>query len=158
MRALTLYMDNSVLGGYFDDEFSEATRALWKLAQQGHYRFVASVVTAQEAALAPHRVVQLFEQTFPNDTQLLAFTSRSRELAEAYVKAGVVTEKYADDARHVSIATTHGIGLIVSWNFHHLVNYHRETHFNQINTEFGYPILRIVSPQELIYDNENENI
>ncbi len=33
------------------------------------------------------------------------------------------------DARHVAIATTHGIGIIVSWNFKHLANYQRESGF-----------------------------
>ncbi len=42
------------------------------------------------------------------------------------MQAGVVTVKYIDDARHVAIAVTHGIGLIVSWNFKHLANYQRE--------------------------------
>jgi predicted nucleic acid-binding protein len=154
MTPVTLYLDNSVLGGYFDPEFEEATRKLWKQASAGQYRFVASVVTQQEAVLAPPNVVSLFARTFPDDSVLLRLTERTGELAEAYLAAGVVTAKYADDARHVAAATTHGIGVIVSWNFRHLVNYHREAGFNRVNLEYGYPTIRIISPQELIYGND----
>jgi len=63
-----------VIGGYFDSEFKDATRRLWAMAAAGQCRFVASVVTQQEAALAPPDVVQLFAQTFPNDSLLLPLT------------------------------------------------------------------------------------
>lgn len=157
MPALTLYLDNSVVGGYFDPEFEEATRRLWSLAEAGQYRFVASVVTQQEVALAPPRVVQLFARTFPDDTELLQVDARADELADAYLEAGIVTAKYADDARHVAVATTHGIGVIVSWNFKHLANYQRESGFNRVNLMYGYPVVRIISPPELIYGSDDQN-
>lgn len=53
MAVLTLYLDNSILGGYFDSEFEEPTQRLWRMAQAGECRFVASVVTQQEVTLAP---------------------------------------------------------------------------------------------------------
>ena len=158
MAALSLYLDNSVVGGYFDPEFEKATRRLWTLAESGHCRFVASVVTQQEAALAPPEVVQLFARTFPDDSVLLSLTDRAEELARAYVQAGVLTAKYIDDARHVAIATTHGIGLIVSWNFKHLANYRRETGFNGVNRLQGYRPVRILTPMELIYGDPEEKI
>lgn len=43
MALLTLHLDNSVLGGYFDSEFEEPTQRLWRLAEAGECRFVASV-------------------------------------------------------------------------------------------------------------------
>jgi hypothetical protein len=127
------------------------------LAESGHCRFVASVVTQQEATLAPPEVVQLFARTFPDHATLLPLTDRAEELARAYVQAGVLTARYIDDARHVAIATTHGIGLIVSWNFKHLANYQRESDFNRINLVYGYPSVRIISPPELVYGDDDQN-
>jgi len=155
MSVLTLYLDNSVLGGYFDAEFEEPTRLLWRMAEKEKCRFVASVVTQQEVILAPPAVVKLFTQTFPDSSFLLELTSRAEELAIAYVKSGVVTSKYVDDARHVAIATTHGIGVLVSWNFRHLANYRRESGFNRVNLENGYPAVRIISPLELVYGDKD---
>jgi hypothetical protein len=81
--ALTLYLDNSVVGGYFDPEFEKATRRPWILEESGHCRFVASVVTQQEAALAPPNVVRLFARTLPDYSSLLPLTARAEELARA---------------------------------------------------------------------------
>ena len=64
MRALEIYLDTSVIGGYFDDEFKEETRALWSLQEKGIYRFVSSVVTLDEISGAPARVRKLFANTF----------------------------------------------------------------------------------------------
>ena len=145
-----------MLGGYYDAELEDPTRKLWVLAEAGHYRFTASVVAQQEAVLAPPDVVQLFARTFPDDSVLLQLTDRASELASAYLAAGVVTPRYADDARHVAIATTHGIGVLVSWNFRHLANYQREAGFNRVNVEYGYPVVRIISPQELVYADDDQ--
>jgi predicted nucleic acid-binding protein len=158
MAVLTLYLDNSILGGYFDSEFQEPTRRLWRMAEAGECRFVASVVTQEEAALAPADVVILFARTFPDDRVLLELTARAEELAQAYVAAGVVSARYVDDARHVAIATTHGIGVLVTWNFRHLANYRREAGFNRVNLESGHPAIRIISPLEIVYESSDEEV
>jgi len=82
----------------------------------------------------------------------------AEELAAAYLAAGVVSGNYIDDARHVAIATTHGIGVLVSWNFRHLANYRREAGFNRINLDNGYPMLRIISPLELVYEDQDKEV
>lgn len=158
MAVLTVYLDNSILGGYFDSEFQEPTRRLWRMAEAGECRFVASVVTQQEASLAPPQVVRLFARTFPDDTALLELTPRAEELAQAYLAAGVVSDRYVDDARHVAIATTNGIGVLVTWNFRHLANYRREAGFNRVNLENGYPSVRIISPLEIVYESQDEEV
>jgi hypothetical protein len=158
MAVLTLYLDNSILGGYFDVEFKEPTRRLWRMAEAQECRFVASVVTQEEAALAPPEVVRLFTQTFPDKSALLELTLRAEELAQAYLAAGVVSAAYVDDARHVAIATTHGIGVLVTWNFKHLANYRREAGFNRVNVENGYAAIRIISPLEIVYESQDEDL
>ncbi len=54
--------------------------------------------------------------------------------------------------------TAHGIGVIVSWNFKHLANYQRESGFNRVNSVYGYPAVRIISPSELVYGDEEQNL
>ncbi len=64
MHIPTLYLDTSVLGGYFDKQFKEATQELWKQAQSGLYRFMASILVEDEMQEAPKQVRDLFEKTF----------------------------------------------------------------------------------------------
>lgn len=69
-----------------------------------------------------------------------------------------MSAKYEDDARHVAACTVSRHNLLVSWNFRHLVSVQRETGFNAVNLLQGYPTLRIVSPLELIYANEDKDL
>jgi len=157
MKIPVLYVDTSVIGGYFDDEFKEATQKLWRQMETGKYRFVTSPLVAQEIAGAPTEVRSLLASTFTRK-DLLPLTLEAEALAAAYMTQKVVPAKYADDATHVAIAVVNGIQVIVSWNFKHLVNLQREAEFNGVNLLQGYPSVRIISPLELIYDDSEEKV
>jgi hypothetical protein len=87
---------------------------------------------------------------------LLALTDEIEDLAEAYLLAGVVSGKYADDARHVALCTVHRVDHLVSWNFKHLVNVRRSAGFNAVNLLQGYATTSIVNPKELIYGHQDD--
>ena len=55
------------------------------------------------------------------NTERLELNDDVEYLQEAYLKANIVTAKYADDALHVAHATLARADVIVSWNFKHLV-------------------------------------
>jgi hypothetical protein len=158
LKIPTLYLDTSVVGGGFDEEFKVATRELFRQADLGLYRLFVSVVTESEIQSAPPEIRKFFIKTFTDAGQLLPLTDESENLAQAYVKAAVVSPNYADDARHVAIATVKQVGLVVSWNFKHLANYRRETGFNAVNRLQGYRPIRILTPMELIYGDPEEKI
>ena len=151
MKTPTLYLDTSVIGGYYDAEWMQDTRELWRQAKEGNWKLVTSVITERELLAAPLAVRDLFEETFPNAEVLLPETGEADDLAHEYLKASVVSERYADDAMHVAICTVHRINFLVSWNFRHLVNVQREAGFNAVNLLQGYPMVSIVNPKELIY-------
>jgi hypothetical protein len=159
MKVPTLYLDTSVIGGYFDDEWREDTRELWAQRRSGLWQFISSGLVAQEIAGAPPDVRQLFEDTFDRSKDLLAMTGEIEDLALEYLKAGVVPVKFEDDAKHVATCTVHRVNYLVSWNFKHLVNVRREAGFNAVNLLQGYPPVSIVNPKELIYGNtDNEDV
>jgi len=147
LKPRKLYLDTSVIGGYFDEEFKEATRRLWELAETGRYELVTSQVTLDEIEGAPENVRNLLESTFET---FLPIPPEADELAAAYIEHQVVTPKYYEDALHVAVATVSGINPVVSWNFKHLVNLTREESFNAVNLLNGRPQLRIVNPKELV--------
>ena len=150
MCALSLYLDTSVIGGYFDPGFASDTRALWRLKEAGHFRFVSSVLVVQEVALAPERVRKLLRFTFAlRDMQPM--TPEAIKLADRYLAHKVVSLNYTDDARHVAVCSIARIDYLVSWNFKHLPNVRRETGFNGVNALQGYPPVRIVAPTFLIH-------
>ena len=158
VSSLYLYLDTSVIGGYFDKEWMADTRELWAQAQAGKWRLLTSIVTERELENAPENIRQLFRDTFQDASELLMATEEAEDLAEEYLRAGVVSPKFADDALHVAVCSTHRIPYLVSWNFRHLVNVRREAGFNAVNLLQGYPSLSIVNAKELIYaDSDNES-
>lgn len=157
MRIPTLYLDTSVLGGYFDDEWKQPTQELWRQMENGQWRFVTSLVTSEELIEAPERVRNLFNTTF-EATDVLDVSDEMDRLAAIYVAQGVVTAKYEDDARLVAVCTVTRADFLVSWNFRHMVNVQREAAFNGVNLLKGYPAIRIVNPLEIIYGNQDQNL
>ena len=154
MKIPILYLDTSVIGGYFDDGFKDPTRELWRQMELGRFQFVASTVTVDELADAPRQVRDLWLGTFKPE-MILDVTEEMENPANAYMAKAILTPKYSDDARHVATCTVARIDYLVSWNFRHLVNVDREKGFNAVNLLQGYPLIRIVNPLELIYGDED---
>jgi predicted nucleic acid-binding protein len=157
MPTPSLYLDSSVIGGYFDDEWKGPTQELWRQMEAGQYQFLTSAVTADELSTAPERVRELFADTFPAE-DLLEVTAESERLAAAYMERHILTPKYTDDARHVAVCTVTRLEYLVSWNFRHLVNVEREKGFNAVNLLQGYRPIRIVNSLELIYGNQEQGV
>ena len=157
MKIPTLYLDTSVIGGYFDDEWKDATRELWRQMRAGQFRFVTSIVTLDELNAAPENVRELFGSTFLLEA-ILSTSEESEALAAAYMEHRVLPPKYIDDARHIAVCTVAQIEYLVSWNFRHLVNVEREKGFNAVNLLQGHRTIRIVNPLELIYEDEDEEL
>jgi len=155
MHALSLYLDTSVIGGYYDPEFLDDTRALWRLMEAGRFAFLTSVVVEQEIAGAPERVRALMRATFAG-AALLPLSREADELGMAYLAQKVVPPDYEDDAYHVAVCTVARLDYLVSWNFKHLANARRESGFNAVNLLQGYPPMRIVAPTFLIHGHEEK--
>lgn len=51
-----LYIDTSVFGGFFDEEFSDFTKPLINRLQKGEFKLLFSTVTQDELGFAPEKV------------------------------------------------------------------------------------------------------
>jgi len=148
------FIDSSVVGGYYDIEWMKGTRELWRLMELGLVRFVTSSVTFDEIVLKPKtpaHVVELFNEWF-DANDILPLTNEARDLADAYIRHGVLTQNSLNDARQVAICTLANIDYLVSWNFKHLVGTERKRGFHAINLLQGRRPVDIVTPWEIIYD------
>ncbi len=149
MKTLKLYIDTSVIGGYFDPEFEFETKKLFESVRNQEYDLVLSDVTQRELLGAPQHV-----KTLLNDIGLtfetVETTTEVYALAEDYLNEKVVGRTSTDDCLHITLATVYKIDILVSWNFKHIVNIKRIFGYNSINLRNGYPRLEIRSPKNLI--------
>jgi len=79
---------------------------------------------------------------------VLDITPDARALADAYLEAGVVSEDDYNDALHLAVATVHGMDIVASWNFQHVVNHETRRSVRGVNLLKGYRELHIESPLE----------
>jgi predicted nucleic acid-binding protein len=152
MRKPRFYLDTSVIGGYFDPEFVKATRRLFDDLAAGRVVGVISDLVLVESSEAPEEVRKLVERPSLVAWEFVQETPECGELADEYLRAKVVGERFRDDSRHVAIATVHRV--LVSWNFRHIVRYDRVRAFNAVNVARGYPALEIRSPLEVAQHEE----
>ena len=151
MKVFRIYIENSVIGGYFDDEFKDFTQKLFNNFRSSIYKpIISSHVIAELENGAPDFVIDIlktieYEEFVVNEEMI--------KLAEKYMEQKIISEKYYGDALHIAIATVLGVDVLVSWNFKHIVNLNKIKLFNSVNLREGYNILEIRSPREVI---ENE--
>ena len=77
-------------------------------------------------------------------------TEEADELANRYVKAGLIPARYRNDALHLAVAIINDMDAVVSWNFEHLVRLTTRLGVNGLNKMLGYRDIEIVSPEEVI--------
>lgn len=146
-----IYIDTSVFGGFFDEEFSEHTIPLFDRIKNGDFILLYSTVTQDELENAPEKVKELVKGIKADATEFLNLTDESIELANEYIIEKVVGQTSFADCLHIAIATIHRADFLVSWNFKHIVNMQRIRGYNSINIKNGYKQLEIRSPREFIY-------
>ena len=155
LKKLRLYIDTSVIGGCFDKEFSKWSNRLFDDIRQGKFKSVLSEIVAAEIGNAPPHVQAKYVELRELGAERLLITEESRELAELYEQRGILTPKFKDDMRHISLATIAEVDMVVSWNFKHIVHFDKIRQFNAVNLEQGYRTLEIHSPME-VASNEEE--
>jgi predicted nucleic acid-binding protein len=150
-----IYIDTSVVGGYFDEEFNEATIKLFERLDNNEIIFVVSDLLDLELLKAPQQVRQLLHNYPADKFQRVELTEEAIKLADTYISEKVVGKTSLEDCRHIALATIHKVDVLASWNFKHIVNLDRIKGYNSVNMRLGYSIIEIRSPKDLVnYGND----
>lgn len=144
------YIDTSVIGGVFDTEFEEHSTILMEKVKLGQIKAVISEVTESEI-LKARKEIRDFYTSLPKDSiEFVEITQDALQLADSYIVEKVVGKTSRNDCLHIGIATVNRVDILVSWNFKHIVNIYRIRGYNSTNIRFGYPLLEIRSPKDIV--------
>lgn len=150
-----IYIDTSVFGGYFDEEFSEHTIPLFDRIRNEEFILLFSTVTQDELDNAPEKVKELVRSLKSGNTEFIDTTDEVVDLATEYITEKVVGQTSFADCLHIALATINRADFLVSWNFKHIVNIEKIRGYNAINIKKGYKQLEIRSPREFVkYEND----
>jgi hypothetical protein len=126
INAIRVYVETSVFGGAFDDEFRAATSIFFQQVEEGRFVLVTSAVVRDEIQAAPPQVRNLFRR-FVADADIVDVTPEA-----------------------LALAATGECQLIVSWNFRHLVHFQKIPLYNAVMEVNGFRPVTIHSPREVI--------
>ena len=145
-----IYIDTSVIGGYFDEEFEFYTKLFFEKVERGEFKIILSDLLVTELQGAPDYVVNFYKSISKNQIEYVDQTEDSIQLGEAYLNEGVVGKTSRTDCRHIALATLVNADILVSWNFKHIVNIKRIRGYNSVNIKHGHRILEIRTPREIL--------
>ncbi len=145
-----IYLDTSVYGGFFDDEFEQFTKQLFERIRNGKFKIIFSTILEEELSLAPEKVQELVRNIQTENSEFVEETDEAVQLALDYISEKVVGQTSYSDCLHIALATINKADILVSWNFKHIVNVERIRGYNSINIKNGYKQLEIRSPRDLM--------
>ena len=147
-----VYIDSSVFGGCFDEEFAEWSNVLADEFKTGIKIAVISDLTLRELEDAPAHVREILKKIPEENKEYTLLDEEAKSLALFYISEKVVGKKSLVDAQHIAIATVNKVDVLVSWNFKHIVNLNKIHLYNGVNLKQGYPLLEIRTPREVLYE------
>jgi predicted nucleic acid-binding protein len=155
MKRQRIYIDTSIVGGFFDKEFEKETKCLFQRLENKEIIFVISNLLQEELEDAPIQVKNLLNNFDKSYFEQVIVTDEVNKLADRYIAEKVVGKTSLDDCKHIALATINNVDILASWNFKHIVNYIRIQGYNSVNIKNGYKSLEIRNPKELINYGED---
>ena len=145
-----IYIDTSVIGGYFDEEFEFYTKLFFEKVEQGKFKVIFSDILATELKGAPEEVLTFYQSIPRTQIEYVDQSEDSIQLGDEYINEGVVGKTSRTDCRHIALATLVNADILVSWNFKHIVNIIRIRGYNSVNIKYGHRVLEIRTPREIL--------
>jgi len=124
------------------------------MVRKGKCVLLISEIVVAELDKAPAEVRNVLLSLPEEAVEKVALTDEILELRNEYMKAKILGPEWIDDATHVAVATVARADAIVSWNFKHIVRLDKMKAYNQVNLMNGYGILTIISPKEVLIDED----
>jgi predicted nucleic acid-binding protein len=146
IRKLAIYLDTSVPNAYLDFDRPERqmeTKDFWNRMNQYEAYISDFVLKEINKTQEQKRKDDLLSLVKPFKV-LNGETDEVKELVQNYVSSGAIA--ILEDAIHVAITVIHGIGILVSWNYKHLVNLKTKRDVNAVNLMKGYNPIEIADP------------
>jgi len=154
LKKIKYYLDTTIFNFVFaegDAEKKDITLKLFKevpLIAEGIY--ISDEVIREISRADEPRKSQLEGLLKETNPLLLEVDIETEELAERYIKEGIIPIRYRSDALHIAVAVINGIEAIVSWNFEHIVKLKTRVMVNGVNRLLGYHEIEICSPEEVV--------
>jgi predicted nucleic acid-binding protein len=86
---------------------------------------------------------------------LLSVEPAIADIVQAYIQHKVMPNNPVGDALHLALASYHKCDFLLTWNCKHLANANKFHHIRRVNTLLGLYVPLLVTPLELLGEEEN---
>lgn len=158
MRKLKVYLDTSVINFLYADDaadYMKITKDFFDSYLDSYEVYISEIVLVEiERTKDITKKKRLHSSIEQYDLEIYGdLNDEIQELAEKYIRHGLIPQKKYDDAMHVAFSTYYEFDVLLSWNFKHLANIMKQTRINAFNESEGYSKrLNLLNPMEMIYE------
>lgn len=150
---MKLYLESSVPNFLFTKQAPEKrviTQKFFEIELNKHDVFISDLVIEEIERSPREREEELKKAIKKYKIGLLNKNQECEYLSSKYIEAGIIPEKYKNDALHIAIAVVNKLDVIVSWNMQHIVKVKTIIGVNRINKELGFKEILINTPEEVL--------
>jgi len=156
-----VYIETSIPSFYHEDREDapavarrEWTCEWWDNYYQD-YEVVSSVAVLEELMEGEYLKKEKCLDLLKN-IPLLSIEQEVAEIVEVYITHKLMPNNPAGDALHLAIASFHKCDFLLTWNCKHIANANKINHIRRINTLLGLHIPNLVTPLEMLGENNDE--
>lgn len=156
---MRIYIETTIPSFYFEarSEPSMVARRQWTRAWWDRVGAKQELVTSEAV------IEELSRGQFParadclrliEDLPLVPVEPAVSEIVRTYIVRRVMPRDPVGDALHLALASHHRCDFLVTWNCTHLANANKFSHIRRVNTMLGVFIPALVTPLELLGDDD----
>jgi hypothetical protein len=157
MPAIKAFLETTIFNRYFEDnrDYNFHTKQLFGKIQAGDIEAYTSQQVIEELlkAKSPKRE-QMLGLIVDYKIPALSSGQNILDLADNYVDAGIIPERFRLDGVHIATATINNLDCIISLNFHHINRLKTRNMVEAVNSLNGYSTPVICGPAEVIYGKD----
>lgn len=148
----TVYIETTIPSYYFDERSALAneiarTREWWDEERDSYGCYVSAVVLEElSTGDYPYKTQCL---TLVESLPVLALTSEVRDIADVYLRRGLMPKQPIADALHLALASHYKLDYLLTWNCRHLANANKIRPLENLNQGMGLPVPILATPQML---------
>jgi predicted nucleic acid-binding protein len=156
-----IYIETTVPSFYFEvrPEAEMVARRIWTrewwAAASSRDEIVTSEAVLEELSAGDHPHPEDCLALLA-DLPLLAIEPAVSETVEAYIAHKLMPRDPGGDALHLALASHYRCDFLVTWNCRHLANANKFDHVRRINGILGLFVPALVTPLELLGENDDE--
>ncbi|MFQ6127153.1 MAG: PIN domain-containing protein [Candidatus Heimdallarchaeota archaeon] len=152
-RKLKLYLENSVISMYFQDEapyLRELTRQFWKEVLPHFEVYISEIVLAEIRATAELNLRRALENLI-KAFGVLEITEEVIKLADVYLSYRRLPR---GDALHLASASLRAMDFLVTWNLRHLYKRGTQEMIREVNARLKISVPTIMLPEDFLEEGD----